>query len=105
VVCFAEKYIITPDGERQKTYYVNESVGIACGFFIAALHHMGLSTLTHTSNPMRFLAEICQRPASERPYILFPVGFAAADAQVPDLQRKPLDEVIMEIPLPLPTPL
>jgi iodotyrosine deiodinase len=98
VVCFAEKYIITPDGERRKTYYVNESVGIACGFFIAALHRMGVSTLTHTPNPMGFLNEICQRPASERPYILFPVGFAAADAQVPDLRRKSLDEVMLEVP-------
>jgi len=100
VVCFAEKYIVTPEGERRKTYYVNESAGIACGFFIAALHHMGLSTLTHTPNPMAFLTEICQRPATERPYILFPVGFAAADAEVPDLQRKPLDEAMVEVPMP-----
>ena len=100
VVCFAEKYIITPDEERRKTYYVNESVGIACGFFVAALHHMGLSTLTHTPNPMGFLNKICDRPASERPYILFPVGFAAADAQVPDLRRKSLDDVIVEVPQP-----
>jgi iodotyrosine deiodinase len=98
VVCFAEKYIVTPEGDRKKTYYVNESVGISCGFFIAALHRMGLSTLTHTPNPMGFLTEICQRPASERPYILFPVGFAAPEAQVPDLRRKPLDEVIVEVP-------
>jgi len=100
VVCFAEKYIITPGEERRKTYYVNESVGIACGFFVAALHHMGLSTLTHTPNPMGFLNKICDRPASERPYILFPVGFAAADAQVPDLRRKSLDDVIVEVPQP-----
>jgi len=100
VVCFAEKYIIMPGEERRKTYYVNESVGIACGFFVAALHHMGLSTLTHTPNPMGFLNKICDRPASERPYILFPVGFAAADAQVPDLRRKSLDDVIVEVPQP-----
>jgi iodotyrosine deiodinase len=100
VVCFAEKYIVTPDEERRKTYYVNESVGIACGFFVAALHRMGLSTLTHTPNPMGFLNEICERPASERPYILFPVGFAAADAEVPDLRRKSLDDVIVEVPPP-----
>lgn len=98
VVCFAEKYIISPNGERRKTYYVNESVGIACGFFIAALHRMGLSTLTHTPNPMGFLTEICQRPASERPYILLPVGFAAADALVPGLRRKSLDQVTVEVP-------
>ncbi|GIH69954.1 nitroreductase family protein [Sphaerimonospora thailandensis] len=88
VVCFAEKYGIRPDGRRVKHYYVNESVGIACGFFIAALHTMGLSTLTHTPNPMAFLSEICARPANERPYILFPVGYAAQDAEVPDLTRK-----------------
>jgi len=72
------------NGSRQKNYYVSESVGIACGLFIAAVHRMGLATLTHTPNPMGFLSEICQRPAHERPYILFPVGYAAADAEVPD---------------------
>ncbi|GAB2481842.1 nitroreductase family protein [Streptosporangium sandarakinum] len=94
VVCFAEKYGVRPDGTRVKHYYVNESVGIACGFFIAALHAMGLSTLTHTPNPMAFLSDICGRPANERPYILFPVGYAAHDAEVPDLARKPLPEVM-----------
>ncbi|MEU7003156.1 nitroreductase family protein [Nonomuraea sp. NPDC046570] len=94
VVCFAQKYGTRPDGTRVKHYYVNESVGIACGLFITALHTMGLSTLTHTPNPMAFLTEICRRPASERPYILFPVGYAAPDAEVPDLARKPLSEVI-----------
>ncbi|MFI7532758.1 nitroreductase family protein [Streptosporangium sp. NPDC049376] len=96
VVCFAEKYGVRPDGTRVKHYYVNESVGIACGFFIAALHEMGLSTLTHTPNPMAFLTEICGRPGSERPYILFPVGYAAHDAEVPDLTRKPLSQVLGE---------
>ncbi|MFF5213318.1 nitroreductase family protein [Streptosporangium sp. NPDC000396] len=94
VVCFAEKYGVRPDGTKVKHYYVNESVGIACGFFIAALHSMGLSTLTHTPNPMAFLTEICQRPGNERPYILFPVGYAAHDAEVPALVRKPLSEVM-----------
>jgi len=70
-------------------------VGIACGLFIAALHSMGLSTLTHTPNPMGFLTEILQRPPTERPYILFPVGYAAPDCQVPDLQRKPLEEALI----------
>lgn len=91
VVCFAEKYGVRPDGTRVKHYYVNESVGIACGLFITALHAMGLSTLTHTPNPMAFLSEICARPGNERPYILFPVGYAAGDAEVPDIVRKPLD--------------
>ncbi|MEU9836667.1 nitroreductase family protein [Streptosporangium sp. NPDC048047] len=94
VVCFAEKYGVRPDGTRVRHYYVNESVGIACGLFIAALHSMGLSTLTHTPNPMAFLSDICGRPANERPYILFPVGHAARDAEVPDLTRKPLPEVM-----------
>jgi iodotyrosine deiodinase len=67
VVCLAEKSTVMPDGARRKNYYVNESVGIACGFFIAALHRMGLSTLTHTPNPMGFLNEICRRPPTERP--------------------------------------
>ncbi|RJL30928.1 nitroreductase family protein [Bailinhaonella thermotolerans] len=98
VVCFAEKYSLLPGGERRKHYYVNESVGIACGMFITALHTMGLSTLTHTPNPMAFLSEICERPANERPYILFPIGYAAPDAEVPDLRRKPLSEVIVESP-------
>jgi iodotyrosine deiodinase len=95
VVCFAEKYGTGPDGERIRHYYVNESVGIACGLFITALHTMGLATLTHTPNPMAFLTEICERPAGERPYILFPVGFPSADAEVPDLGRKPLAEALV----------
>lgn len=93
VVCFAESFGYDEAGRRVKNYYVQESCGIACGFFIAALHHMGLATLTHTPSPMRFLNEILGRPDNERPYILFPVGYPAADATVPDLQRKPLEEV------------
>ncbi|MYX28308.1 nitroreductase family protein [Streptomyces sp. SID8381] len=98
VVCFAEKSTALPDGSLRKNYYVNESVGIACGFFIAALHAMGLSTLTHTPNPMGFLTEICGRPGNERPYILFPVGYAAADCEVPDLARKSVAEATAEPP-------
>ena len=94
VVCFAEAYGVDAAGRRVKNYYVQESCGIACGLFIAALHHMGLATLTHTPSPMRFLNEILQRPENERPYILFPVGYPADDATVPDLQRKRLDEVV-----------
>ena len=93
VVVFEEAYGHDEQGERSKNYYVKESVGIACGMFIAALHHMGLVTLTHTPSPMHFLNEICARPENERPYILFPVGYPAAGAQVPDLRRKGLDEV------------
>ncbi|HEX4812838.1 MAG TPA: nitroreductase family protein [Nonomuraea sp.] len=95
VVCFAEKYGLAPGGGKVRNYYVNESVGIACGLFITALHAMGLATLTHTPNPMAFLGEICRRPANERPYILFPVGYAAPDAEVPDLVRKPLESTLV----------
>ncbi len=93
VVVFEELYGRDADGGKRKNYYVKESVGIACGLFIAALHRMGLATLTHTPSPMRFLSEILGRPVNEKPYILFPVGYPAADAEVPDLRRKPLDEV------------
>ena len=93
VVCFARRYGVDAGGARVKHYYVQESCGIACGLFIAAIHHMGLATLTHTPSPMRFLGEILGRPANEQPFILFPVGYPAADATVPDLPRKPLDDV------------
>ncbi|MFF1284551.1 nitroreductase family protein [Streptomyces sp. NPDC058299] len=101
VVCFAEKSTAMPDGSLRKNYYVNESVGIACGFFIAALHAMGLSTLTHTPNPMGFLTRICERPGNERPYVLFPIGYAAADCEVPYLTRKSVAEATTESPRPL----
>jgi nitroreductase len=94
VVCFAEPYGVNPDGSKQTNYYVQESVGIACGLFITALHHMGLATLTHTPAPMTFLRDLLERPDHERPYILFPVGYPAEGATVPDLDRKPLDEIV-----------
>ncbi|MFI9381809.1 nitroreductase family protein [Kutzneria sp. NPDC052558] len=95
VVAFAQKSTPLPDGSLRKNYYVNESVGIACGLFIAALHEMGLATLTHTPNPMAFLTELFDRPTTERPYILFPVGYPADDCEVPDLRRKPLSEALV----------
>ena len=76
-----------------KHYYVNESVGIACGFLLAALHWAGLATLTHTPSPMGFLAEVLQRPKNEKPYLLVPVGYPASDAVVPAIERKSLDVV------------
>ena len=100
VVVFAQKSTPKPDGTVRKNYYVNESVGIACGLFITALHTMGLATLTHTPSPMGFLTEIFQRPGTERPYILFPVGYPSDDCEVPDLQRKPLDESLIFFPSP-----
>jgi iodotyrosine deiodinase len=78
-----------------KPYYVKESVGIAVGLLIAALHHAGLVTLPHTPSPMRFLNEVCDRPREERPYLVMPVGYPAAGARVPDLDRKPLDDVMI----------
>ena len=83
VVVFEEVHGWHPDGRPRKNFYVRESVGLACGLFIAALHQMGLSTLTHTPSPMGWLREILGRPKNERPYILFPVGYAAQDAVVP----------------------
>ncbi|MEZ4235307.1 MAG: nitroreductase family protein [Myxococcota bacterium] len=81
-------------GERRlNNYYVTESVGIAVGMLIAALHRAGLATLTHTPAPMAFLRELCGRPANEKPYVVLPVGYPAEDCAVPDLQRKPLDEI------------
>jgi len=78
-----------------RPYYVKESVGIAVGLLIAALHHAGLATLTHTPSPMRFLNEVCDRPPEERPYVVMPVGYPADGARVPALTRKPLDEVMV----------
>jgi len=94
VVVFKEVHGVAADGSKITNYYVNESVGIACGLFIAAVHWMGLATLTHTPQPMRFLNRILDRPTHERPYILFPVGFPAADCRVPAIAKKPLDDVV-----------
>jgi nitroreductase len=93
VVLFAQRYRQRPDGSREKHYYVQESVGIAAGLFIASLHRMGLATLTHTPSPMGFLRDLLGRPTSEAATILFPVGYPAEGARVPDLRRKPLAEV------------
>jgi iodotyrosine deiodinase len=98
VVVFAQLWGEDEDGARSKNYYVRESVGIACGIFIAALHTMGLATLTHTPSPMAFLSEILVRPRNEKPFILFPIGYPSLHARVPDLQRKPLDQVLVERP-------
>ena len=94
VICFAEQYGLDADGEKTKNYYVQESVGIACGLFVTAIHNMGLATLTHTPAPMTFLRDLLDRPSNERPYILFPVGYPAEDATVPNIERKSLDEIV-----------
>jgi nitroreductase len=95
VVVFAQLHGIKPDGSRRKHYYVQESVGIATGLFIATLHEMGLSTLTHTPSPMGFLTTLLGRPKNEKPFILFPIGHPSEDAVVPDLNRKTLDEIAL----------
>jgi len=97
VVVFEQRFGTRPDGDKQHHYYVKESVGIACGMFIDALHRMGLSTLTHTPSPMAFLKKLLGRPDSERPFILFPVGYAAEDCVVPDLTRKLLTQVSVDV--------
>lgn len=93
IVVFAQRH---GADAAEKHYYVQESAGIACGFLIAALHHAGLATLTHTPSPMQFLAEILGRPDHERPYLLLPVGYPAPDCTVPAITRKPLTEVLIE---------
>ena len=93
IVVFKQAYDIKDDGSQRKNYYVNESVGIASGFLLAALHHAGLATLTHTPSPMNFLGEILNRPPNEKASLLIPVGYPAADTTVPELIKKPLEEV------------
>ena len=93
IAIFEERWGVTPGGERRKHYYPTESVGIATGFLIAALHNAGLATLTHTPSPMKFLNEILGRPRNERPFLLLVVGYPSATVTVPDLERKSLEEV------------
>ena len=96
IVVFAQRYGVTEDGDRYKNYYVPESVGIATGMLITALHHAGLVCLEHTPNPMKFLAEMCRRPASEKPVMILPVGYPAPDATVPAVakRKKPLGDIL-----------
>jgi iodotyrosine deiodinase len=93
VVLFRQSYGVAADGRHVTHYYTTESCGIAAGLFIAAVHHMGLVTLTHTPSPMGFLRELLRRPENEKAFLLLPVGYPAADARVPDIRRKELDEV------------
>ena len=93
IILFKKAYDLTDKGEQRKNYYVNESVGIAAGFLLTAIHNCGLAALTHTPSPMNFLQKILNRPENERPFLLIPVGYPAETAQVPDLDRKRLDQV------------
>ena len=95
IVMLRHRWTVQPGGSRSKNYYSSESCGIAAGFLIAALHQMGLATLPHTPSPMGFLTDILQRPEHEQPYLVLPVGYPAPDAVVPDIDRKPLDEVVV----------
>ncbi len=95
IVVFKQSYGIRPNGEKKKHYYVNESVGIAMGILITAIHNAGLVTLTHTPSPLNFLRKILKRPENEKALVLLPVGYPAKDATVPNLRRKSLDEIMV----------
>ena len=94
IIVFKRAYETNPDGSKRKNYYVEESVGIACGFLLAAIHHAGLVSLTHTPSPMGFLAKLLERPDNERLFLLIPVGYPSDECLVPDLRRKALGEVM-----------
>lgn len=93
IVIFESKYELLPDGRKVKQYYTKESVGIATGVLITALHHAGLVTLTHTPSPMNFLNDILDRPENEKPYLILVAGYPADDVKVPDIKRKELSEI------------
>jgi iodotyrosine deiodinase len=95
VVVFKRAWEFEADGTKHQNYYVNESVGIATGLFLAAAHHAGLATLTHTPSPMNFLARILGRPENERAFLLIPIGLPAPDCLVPSLKRKSLEQVLV----------
>ena len=101
IAIFAQLSGRAPDGSKIKHYYVKESVGIATGLLIAALHHAGLATLTHTPSPMRFLNQILERPASETPFLLLVVGYPEAGAKVPAIDKKPFAEIVSAFAAPV----
>lgn len=94
IIIFKKVYDLLPSGEKKTNYYVTESVGIACGFLLAAIHQAGLVGLTHTPSPMNFLSKILHRPENERPFLLIPVGYPADETFVPNIKRKELDKVV-----------
>ncbi len=93
IAIFVQSYGVQGDGRQVKHYYANESVGIATGMLITAVHNAGLASLTHTPSPMRFLNDILDRPQNERPFLLLVVGYPAEDAKVPEITKKRLDEI------------
>ncbi|MFF4329365.1 nitroreductase family protein [Streptomyces sp. NPDC001591] len=97
IVVFQQRYWLGPDGQKRKHYYVDESVGIAVGMLLSALHLSGLSALIHTPSPMRFLSHVLHRPANEKAFAVIPVGYPSDDCEVPDLVRKSLDQVLVEV--------
>jgi iodotyrosine deiodinase len=95
IVVFRRSWEYDSDGSKHQNYYVQESCGLAVGFLLAAIHHVGLVALTHTPSPMNFLSQILQRPDNEKPYLLIPVGYPSDDCWVPDLKRKGIDKVMV----------
>ncbi len=93
IAVFLKRFTVDESGDRHKTYYPSESVGLATGFLIAALHNAGLATLTHTPSPMKFLRDILERPSTERPFLLLVCGYPVDDATVPDIERHSLQEI------------
>ncbi len=93
IVAFRKIYDMDEQGQKTNNYYVTESIGLACGMLILAIHNAGLSTLTHTPSPMNFLSTILDRPENERPFLLIPVGYVADDAFVPDIKRKKMEDI------------
>lgn len=94
IVVFKKAYDLMPDGRKRNNYYVNESVGLACGFLLTAIHHAGLVALTHTPSPMNFLMTLLKRPENERPFLIIPVGYPLPETYVPKLERKAIEHVV-----------
>lgn len=93
IIVFKKTYDLSPEGAKKTNYYVAESVGLACGFLLTAIHHAGLVALTHTPSPMNFLKKLLKRPENERPFLLIPVGYSTEETYVPHLKRKPLEDI------------
>jgi iodotyrosine deiodinase len=93
IIVFSRSYEFEENAHKHQNYYVKESVGIACGFLLTAIHNAGLVALTHTPSPMNFLSKLLKRPENEKPYLLIPVGYAADECWVPQLRRKNIDEI------------